>query len=432
MKKILLILTLLISQVTYSQQILNLNINEIRGNDTTQGGCTDYFNQFVRTTGVVHSNNFRQTQNSILYALIDNRADTLLSNRCGISIFKRNQNLPVTINQGDSIVVIGKDTCFNGLSQIIIDSVRILKTGAQLIQPRSMFTLNEISESYLVKLKNVEFQDWNDAPAPGATGFTATAVRGLPPNQQIFDIRIDDDCDLFGQPKPLGKVDIVGIGSQFDPTIPRDSRYQLLPRSSSDITPSLPLELPVINFASNVYTFDENSTYAIQINSSAPVQNQISCLIENQNITTDSSDYQLVTNVATFPAGLSSTTFGLIIPQDSIDEGIETFTLKLKKISNDYTIGNDSIATINISGTLSVKKIVAQNYVYFSNNELKSNFPSNFIGKLYIYDSFGKLVLSSENDRINQDIQNLRNYCSCIYRVVIYKDKMKIVTTLAK
>ncbi len=180
MKKIFILLGLLLSQVAYSQQIIDLNINEIRGNDTTQGGCSDYNGIYVRTTGVVYGQNFRQSANGLQISLIEKRADTLLSNRCGLGLFKGTMDLPVTINEGDSIVAVGLVNCFNGLSQITVDSIRVLKTGTLLMTPRVVTELNEISESYLVKMLNMEFisTSWQISPPPA--GFTAKVFRGTP------------------------------------------------------------------------------------------------------------------------------------------------------------------------------------------------------------------------------------------------------------
>jgi hypothetical protein len=467
MKKLIYILTLLFSQVTLGQffrttpfildnngyywsnpifylkpsptqvtQIINLNVNEIRGLDTTQGGCSDYDLSIVRTSGVVYGRNFGQSNGRIQLSLIDRRADTLLNNKCGIGLYKRNQSLPVTLNEGDSIIVIGKDTCFNGLSQINIDSVRVLKVGANLIQPTVVNTLDEISESYLVKLLNVEFIPTFWQSSPTGSGFTAQAFVGTPgtADYQTFDIRIDNDCDLFGQPMPQGKVDIVGIGGQFDSSIPRDDKYQLLPRSVTDITPAAPVELPVINFVSTTYLVDESSTFSIPINSSVPVTSQISCLVVSQNITTDSLDYQIQQpNLATFPIGLNTTSFGFTILSDGLEEGIESFQLKLKKLSDNYSIGSDSIATINISSSVSVDKLLNKGYYFYkSDGRLMSNFPSDFIGDIYVYDSFGRLIIKSKNGQINQDFENINKYPNSVYRVVINSQNQRIIKNLVK
>jgi hypothetical protein len=422
MKKIFIILTLLLSQVVYGQQqIVNLNVNEIRGNDTTQGGCSDYDSVIVRTQGVVYGRNFGQANNRIQFSLIEKRADTLLNNRCGIGLFKANQNLPVTLNEGDSIKVVGLVTCFAGLSQIVIDTVLVLKTNAQLSNPRIVTTLNEVSESYLVKMLNMEFDPATWQNAPTGSGFTAKAFRGVPgtTNYQDFDIRIDNDCDLYGQSVPQGKVDIVGIGGQFDSSIPRDTRYQLLPRNVADITPSPPQELPVISFGSTNYVIDEGGAFNIPINSSVPVTQQIACIVESENISTDSSDYLLQQpNLATFPISSNTANFGFVINSDNQDEPTEIFKLKLKKNSESFNVGADSVATVVITGTLSTKSMsLSETYFYYTNSNMVVKFPNNFLGEVVIYDSFGRLVCRNDVQNVNQELQRIKSRSNGLYRI---------------
>lgn len=61
---------MLLSQVAFSQQIVNVNVNEIRGMDTTQGGCSDYDSIYVRTSGVIYGNNFGLSSNRIQFSLV--------------------------------------------------------------------------------------------------------------------------------------------------------------------------------------------------------------------------------------------------------------------------------------------------------------------------------------------------------------------------
>lgn len=463
MKKIILLLFLLCSHLTYGQfirpipfvsdingsfwsnpmnylktptkqiqDIQNLNINEIRGNDSNPGGCADIDSVIVRTTGVVYGKNFRQSNNGLQLSLVDTRADTLLSNRCGIGLYKFTMDLPVTLNEGDSIRVVGFVNCFRGLSQIRPDTIQILKTGCQLKQPRVVNTLNEISESYLVKILNAEFMGWNASPP--VSGFTVKAFIGTPGtvDYKEFDVRIDNDCDLYGLPMPVGKVDIVGIGGQFSTS--SSDGYQILPRSSSDITPSPPQQIPVISFGATNYLVDENSTFTIPINSSIPVTSQISCLIVPENVTTESSDYQLQEpNLATLPVGTSFNEFAISIPNDGIEEGIETFKLKLKKLSNDYIIGSDSIATFNISGSLSNDKLISNNFYFYKNgNEIKCHFPNDFKGDIEVFDSFGRSIISSSYNRINDDFTKINNHPCAFYRIVIHDGEKRFVKTLIK
>jgi hypothetical protein len=426
MKKIFILISLLLSQVTYSQQIIDLNINEIRGNDTTQGGCSDYNGIYVRTTGVVYGQNFRQSANGLQISLVEKRADTLLSNRCGIGLFKGTMDLPVTINEGDSIVAVGLVNCFNGLSQITVDTIRILKTGCQLTQPRVVIDLNEVSESYLVKLLNVEFMPnfWPASPSP--TGFTARVFMGTPgtTDYKEIDVRIDNDCDLYGQNMPQGKVDIIGIGGQFDTSPPIDSKYQLLPRKSADVSTAAPLVLPEFSFQDTIFTLTEGSVYVIPVNSTQPVTSQLSCLVVSENITAGDQDYSIQQPpVVTFTLGSNSSQFGFTLNTDSVNETDEQFFLKLRKISDGYKIGQDSVARVIIVGTTSVRPTRYFDFYKNSfNGTLSVNLPNDFVGEVDVYNSLGRKILSSKNNMINDDMNSLSYQPPGIYRAIFTTD----------
>ena len=431
MKKIFILLSLLLSQVAFSQ-IVNVNVNEIRGMDTTQGGCSDYDSIYVRTSGVIYGNNFGQSSNRIQFSLVEKRADTLLNNRCGIGLFKNTMSIPVTLNEGDSVTIVGLVNCFNGLSQINIDSIKVHKNGSTLTQPRVVNTLGEISESFLVKMLNMEFMPSFWPASPTGSGFTAKAFRGIlgTTDYTEFDIRIDNDCDLFGQTMPQGKVDIVGIGGQFDSSIPRDSKYQLLPRSSSDITPAAPVELPTISFQDTVHTIMEGVVYVIPLKSTIPPTSQISCLVVSEDITTINLDYLLQQpSIATFPTSSMTANFGFTINSDNENEPDEQFYLRLRKLSGDYNIGVDSVAKITIIGTTSVKEKYFDFYKNSFNGNLNVKLPNGFTGQVVVYNSMGQTILTSKDSDINKDLSNLRNIPPGIYRAIFQTGDKRFTKT---
>jgi hypothetical protein len=261
---------------------------------------------------------------------------------------------------------------------------------------------------------------WQISPPPA--GFTAKAFRGTPgtTDYKEFDVRIDNDCDLYGQNMPQGKVDIIGIGGQFDTSPPIDSRYQLLPRKSSDITPAAPQVLPEFYFQDTIQTILEGSSFSLTVKSSIPVITQLSCLVASENLTSDNSDFSLQQpNLATFTLGTDVTNYFINILNDSDNENDEVFFLKLRKISSDYTIGQDSVCKVIIPGTTSTKFL--ENYDFYKNSfngNLSVKLPNDFIGKVYVFNSMGKVVMASENNSINQDMSNLSNYPPGIYRAI--------------
>jgi hypothetical protein len=125
-------------------------------------------------------------------------------------------------------------TQFNGLSQMVPDSVVKLTSNMPLKEFTHADSLSEATESDLIKLNGVySMVDPNQWTPGQGTGFTFQVTNGI----RTLDVRIDNDVDLFNQPNPpsLNFLLIKGLGGQFDATIPRNSGYQILPRKSTDI-----------------------------------------------------------------------------------------------------------------------------------------------------------------------------------------------------
>ncbi len=432
MKKLFTILFILISTISFAQ-VLDLSINDIRGNDTTEGGCSDYFSQYVTTTGVVYGPNFGISFNGIQMSLIDRRSDTLLSNRSGIGIYKPNQNLPISLNEGDSLRVWGQVLCFYGLSQINVDSVKLLKQNC-FVSTKTVQVLNEVTECDLIKLLNCEFIPSTWVGTGLGSGFNARAFTGIPGTNGYREhiVRIDTDCDIFGQPMPQGKVDIVGLGGQFDPSIPRDSEFQIFPRNMLDITPSAPQELPVISFQDTLYTIDEGVLFVLPIISSVPFLNQSSCLMISEDISADSSDYSLQSPaLVTFPTGQSTTNFGITLFTDQISEADEEFLIKLKKTGNDYKLGQDSVCKIRIIGTLSVKNL--KDFDLYKNSfdgTFNVKLPNDFNGTVVVYNNLGQEIITTSNTDVNQDLRKLTTQPNGVYRVMIHSKNKRIAKTI--
>ena len=92
-------------------------------------------------------------------------------------------------------------------------------------------------------------------------------------------MRIDNDVDLYSRPRPVGRFNVAGIGSQFDATSPYLQGYQILPRYVADIEElnsiegigSINVQLSVYpNPSSNVLTLvcnneSDDKTVSLQI-----------------------------------------------------------------------------------------------------------------------------------------------------------------------
>ncbi|MBK9108085.1 MAG: lamin tail domain-containing protein [Saprospiraceae bacterium] len=188
---------------------------------TNQNGVMDSFDRRYTVEGTVYGVNLRPA--GLQFTIID-------KNNQGIGVFLSAGNLNYTVKEGDLLRIKGLATQFNGLAQIVLDSLQILSTGANLFAASIVTDLNENTESQLIQIKNVELVDpitWTNNPL----GFTAKITNGI----QEFDLRIDNDVNIHGTMPPTGKFNITGIGSQFDASSPYFDNYQIIPRYLQDL-----------------------------------------------------------------------------------------------------------------------------------------------------------------------------------------------------
>jgi hypothetical protein len=179
------------------------------------------FGTFGEIRGIVHGINFRPA--GLEFTLIDNTD--------GIGVFRSSGNLGYTVQEGDSIHVVGTVGFFNGTTQFLPESILFIEAGIDTNEPIVVTELNESTESNMVKLACVSLVDSTQWTGTGA-GFNVTVTNGM----QTFTVRIRDAVDLYAMSAPSGVVNISGIGGQFDNSAPYDSGYQLFPRYSADIT----------------------------------------------------------------------------------------------------------------------------------------------------------------------------------------------------
>ena len=187
---------------------------------TDFNGVADSLNKRFSLEGVVYGVNLRPI--GLQFTIIDQFND-------GIAVFLSSGNLGYTVAEGDLIRVKGLINQFNGLIQIVPDTITKLSTGNSLFQPTVVNYLNESTESQLIQMKKMELVDpntWSNNPL----GFTVKITDGT----NSFDMRIDNDVNIHGTPAPVGKFDLTGLGSQFDAINPFLEGYQIQPRYLSD------------------------------------------------------------------------------------------------------------------------------------------------------------------------------------------------------
>jgi len=276
-------------------QIPTYSIGLLRGNNVsgTVVGIPDSNGVYARTTGIVLGGN-RRGATSTAAAGLEFFVFDPVSN-AGIGVF-RSTNFttnPYTVTEGDLIRVIGTVSHFNGLAQINVDSIVVLSSGNTLPAPQVVTSMSDLTESRLIQINNLTLVPSTSTsaqwPVTGATGSgrTPRATNGV----DTFDIRIDNDVNLFNSPAPVGTFSMIGVGSQFDNSNPHTSGYQLCPRYLQDLV--------------QVVTYSVSGTLTYNNTASTPMTNSLVRAKDSTGVIvgTDSTDATGAYTLLALPSG---------------------------------------------------------------------------------------------------------------------------------
>ena len=197
-------------------------------------GIPDSIGVYCRLEGVVYGFNIQSpTGTSSQFTLIDNTG--------GISAFYSLNNVPYSPIEGDRIRMVGTIDQFNGLAEIIPDSITLISTGNPLGSPAVVTALDELTESNFIRINNVTLVDPAQWPAPGNN-----ANVDITDGANTYVMRIDRDTDVDDNvAAPTTPFDVTGLGGQFDATVPYTDGYQILPRYAQDISLPAPPSLAI-------------------------------------------------------------------------------------------------------------------------------------------------------------------------------------------
>jgi hypothetical protein len=189
-------------------------------------GALDSLNVFCTLGGIVHGANFNP--GGLEFTLNDGTD--------GIRIFSASDDLGYTPVEGDSILVEGQVSQFNGMAEFLASSVTVVNSGNALEIPEPITVLGEEHESRMVILDCVTLVDPGQWGQFGtgffAGGFDVDVTDGT--NENVM--RVDFNCDIFNLPPLDGHFTAVGIGAQMDETSPFTIGYKFLPRYLLDIS----------------------------------------------------------------------------------------------------------------------------------------------------------------------------------------------------
>ncbi len=150
----------------------------------------------------------------------------------GIGIFSPVDVDGYEVAEGDSVVITGVASQFNGLAQLDnLESIELISQGNEIDEPVVVTELSEATESELIKIECVTITEpgqWSNS----GSGFNVTVTDGT----NEFAMRIVNAVDLYGTEPPTFSFDLVGIGGQFDNSSPFLEGYQIFPRSITDLT----------------------------------------------------------------------------------------------------------------------------------------------------------------------------------------------------
>ena len=189
----------------------------------------------VDADGVAIHNGEEYTVGGVVYGVNMNGnglSFTMRDHTGGIGVYSNVVVDGYTVVESDSILLTGTVDQFNGLTQLNPSAITLVSTGHPLSDPIVVTEFDESLESNLLKLECVFLTDPGQWSGTGS-GFNVTVSNGT----QEFDLRIDNDVDLYSLPAPGGTFDVVGILGQFDNSFPYLDGYQLFPRYAEDITP---------------------------------------------------------------------------------------------------------------------------------------------------------------------------------------------------
>ncbi|MBK8493420.1 MAG: T9SS type A sorting domain-containing protein [Saprospirales bacterium] len=184
-------------------------------------GDVDSLNVKCQLQGLVTSGDFNGG-GSIQFFLDDGTG--------GVSVFSSNP-FGYTVNENDEIIVRGTIVTFSCLTQVDPDTLWLVSSGNTPYTPEVVIgPMTEAHEGELLQFNNLNLVDPGQWTGAGP-GFNVEVTDGV----NNYQMRIDNDVDLYSLPAPTGTFNAIGLGSQFDSDGTCNSGYQFLPRSLEDI-----------------------------------------------------------------------------------------------------------------------------------------------------------------------------------------------------
>ena len=340
-------------------------IAQITSEDTN--GVATSLGTYASISGIVHCIDFDGNAGYSL-TVIDGNGD-------GINLFKNVDLNGYQSAEGDSIRIKGKIEQFNGLTEIIPDSILVLGQNANLQTPLIVTALSEATESKYIKLENLSFV------TPITTFPTGSNNIDVTDGTTTFTLRIDADTDIPGGAAPQNTFSVIGVCGQYDNSSPYTAGYQLFPCGLSSFTencttPSNIVTLndftltatatgvtyqwinctgnvPVTGATNQTFNAPTTGTYAVIVTDGACSDTSTCFTIDYSGISTiNAVEFSIVPNptAGIINMELATTISNAMITITALNgQVIETFTTSSASTSRDLSYLNDGMYLITVA-----------------------------------------------------------------------------------
>ena len=211
-------------------------IGSIRG--VNNDGVADSLTKVVRLRGVVSSVDFRAGGYS--FHLQDATGGIVVFRSADLS----NYTSPL---RGDSLEVYGVLGQFNGLLQLVPDTIHLRAQNRPLPIPLVVTSLTEANEGKIVRMNGLTVTTWPSTWSGSGQNIT------LSDGTNSIALRVVPLSGVWNRPQPTGTINVIGGLQQFDNSLPYTSGYQIFPRDTNDIIPVVAVN-PTIRFVGSSAT----------------------------------------------------------------------------------------------------------------------------------------------------------------------------------
>ena len=211
-------------------------IGSIRG--VNNDGVADSLAAVVRLRGVVSSVDFRAAGYS--FHLQDATGGIVVFRSADLS----NYTSPL---RGDSLEVFGVLGQYNGLLQLVPDTIQLKAQNRPLPIPLVVTSLTEANEGKIVRMNGLTVTTWPSTWSGSGQNIT------LSDGTNSIALRVVPLSGVWNRPQPTGTINVIGGLQQFDNSLPYTSGYQIFPRDTNDIIPVVAVN-PTIRFVGSSAT----------------------------------------------------------------------------------------------------------------------------------------------------------------------------------